>query len=197
MILDLSDHGHRDPAESSFAIPGGPHGDGVNGFACGIAENVRVLEELHGIVSRLDADHYAGTGGLPVASGPGGHVRHILDAYDCLLRDHTTGRVDFTARERDARTATDPVFAARRIDRTAGALQRLRVAASTPLAVRAEDTSGESWCDSSVGRELQALLSHTIHHLALVALVLRLRGVEPGASFGVAPSTLAHWRKAS
>ncbi|MBK6315795.1 MAG: hypothetical protein IPF53_16250 [Blastocatellia bacterium] len=169
----------------------------MNVPANGIAENVRVLEELHSIVSRLDSEHYAGTGGLPVASGPGGHVRHILDAYDCLVRDHETGRVDFTARERDPLTATDPVFATGRIERTVCALRRLRLSASTSLAVRAEDTAGGAWCASSVGRELQSLLSHTIHHLALVALVLRLRGVEPGESFGVAPSTLAHWRKAS
>lgn len=169
----------------------------MNGLESGISENVRILEQLHGVVSRLDSDHYAGTGGLPVASGPGGHVRHILDAYDCLLRDHGTGRVDFTARERDARSSTDPVFACARIARTADALRRIRVAASMSLAVRAEGTAGEAWCASSVERELQALLSHTIHHLALVALVLRLRGVEPGESFGVAPSTLAYWRKAS
>lgn len=166
----------------------------LDGF---IAENARVLEELRDLVARLDRDRYAGTGGLPVASGPGGHVRHILDAYDCLLRGVEDGRVDFTARERDERTAADPKFASERISRTVEALRMLRMPASAPLAVRAEDTAGNAWCASSVGRELQSLLSHTIHHLALVALVLRLRGVEPGETIGVAPSTLAYWKKAS
>lgn len=162
-----------------------------------IAENVRVLEELRDLVARLDRDRYAGTGGLPVASGPGGHVRHILDAYDCLLRGVAAGRVDFTARERDERTANDPAYACDRISGTVKALRMLRIPASAPLSVRAEDTAGNAWCASSVSRELQSLLSHTIHHLALVALVLRLRGVEPGETIGVAPSTLAYWKKAS
>jgi hypothetical protein len=162
-----------------------------------IAGNIRVLEELGDLVAGLDRDRFAGTGGLPVASGPGGHVRHILDAYDCLLRGVEAGRVDFTARERDERTATEPAFACDRISRTVTALRMLRVPASSPLAVRAEDTAGNAWCASSVGRELQSLLSHTIHHLALVAFVLRLRGIEPGETIGVAPSTLAYWKKAS
>lgn len=166
----------------------------LSGF---IAENTRVLEELRDLVAGLDRDRYAGTGGLPVASGPGGHVRHILDAYDCLLRGVGAGLVDFTARERDERTATDPKFAGERISRTVKALRMLRIPASAPLSVRAEDTAGNAWCASSVGRELQSLLSHTIHHLALVALVLRLRGVETGETIGVAPSTLAYWKKAS
>lgn len=169
----------------------------MNGLIDGIEENARVLGELRELVAGLDTDRYATTGGLPIASGPGGHVRHILDAYDCLLRGVSSGRVDFTARERDARTATDPLFAAKRIDLTIRGLRGLGCQATSPLLVRAEDTAGGAWCASSVGRELQALVSHTIHHLALVAIVLRLRGVEPGAAFGVAPSTLAHWRKAS
>lgn len=162
-----------------------------------IAENVRVLDELRELVLRLDDERYATTGGLPVTSGPGGHVRHILDAYDCLLRGVGTGRVDFTARERDGRTASDPAFACERIAATSTALRGLIGTASSPLLVRAEDSSRGVWCPSSLGRELQSLVSHTIHHLALVALVLRLRGVEPGPTLGVAPSTLAYWRKAS
>jgi hypothetical protein len=50
-------------------------------------------------------------------------------------------------------------------------------------------------CASTVARELQFLLSHTVHHYALIALILRLQGFEPGEEFGVAPSTLAHWRR--
>jgi hypothetical protein len=36
-----------------------------------------------------------------------------------------------------------------------------------------------------------------VHHYAIVAIMLRAEGCEPGAEFGVSPSTLAHWRRAS
>jgi hypothetical protein len=36
-----------------------------------------------------------------------------------------------------------------------------------------------------------------VHHYALIALILRLQGFNPAAEFGVAPSTLQHWQRAS
>jgi hypothetical protein len=48
------------------------------------------------------------------------------------------------------------------------------------------------WSGTSVGRELQFLVSHTVHHYAVIAAMLRPQGVEPGADFGVAPSTLVY-----
>jgi len=46
--------------------------------------------------------------------------------------------------------------------------------------------------ESSVSRELQVLSSHTIHHFALIAMTLRLHGVEMDPDFGMAPSTLRY-----
>jgi hypothetical protein len=48
------------------------------------------------------------------------------------------------------------------------------------------------WSRSTAARELQFLVSHTVHHYALIAFILRANGIDPGADFGVAPSTLAH-----
>jgi hypothetical protein len=69
--------------------------------------------------------------------------------------------------------------------------------AGRQLQVRAEQASSETprWSDSSAGRELQFLISHTVHHYAVVAILLRLQGCDAAAEnpdFGVAPSTLAH-----
>ena len=48
---------------------------------------------------------------------------------------------------------------------------------------------------STLGRELEFAVSHTIHHYALVRE--RLRGVDFDPRFGVAPSTLEYWRTAA
>jgi len=45
---------------------------------------------------------------------------------------------------------------------------------------------------STLCRELEYLQTHTVHHYALIAMILRLQSVEPNANFGVAPSTLQH-----
>ena len=59
-----------------------------------------------------------------------------------------------------------------------------------------EEDGVPDWRPSSVGRELQFLVSHTVHHYALIRLLLEDHGIYAGEEFGVAPSTLAHQRAA-
>ena len=46
--------------------------------------------------------------------------------------------------------------------------------------------------ESSAGREFSFVLSHTIHHDALVGVIVRSLGREPPVEFGCAPSTLRY-----
>ena len=48
---------------------------------------------------------------------------------------------------------------------------------------------------TTVGRELAFLLSHTVHHNALIAVLVKTLGVTVPEDFGYAPSTLAHLEK--
>jgi hypothetical protein len=167
-----------------------------------ISENVSVLRQARGLLAGIDPRVYSSVEGLPVKSGAGAHLRHCLDFYDCFLAGLAIGRVDYNLRERDEATAVDPRRALTRIDATILALEWGSIPEPlTPLTVRAEGPGDladpAAWCRSSVGRELQSLLSHTVHHFAIIALTLRLQGVEPGEEFGVAPSTLTFWRSAS
>jgi hypothetical protein len=166
-----------------------------------ISASVAVLGQARDLLGRLRAGVYSSTAGLPVASGAGPHLRHCLDFYDALLDGLETGRVDYNLRERDEATERDPHRAIARIDATIARLEATSAPASTPLLVRAEGPADpldpSSWVRSSLARELVFLSSHTVHHFALVALLVRLQGVEPGAEFGVAPSTLEAWRSAS
>ena len=47
---------------------------------------------------------------------------------------------------------------------------------------------------SDTPRELVILLSHTVLHYPLIAVLLRAQGIGPPADLGVAPSRLAHWK---
>ncbi|HZT59112.1 MAG TPA: DinB family protein [Pyrinomonadaceae bacterium] len=161
---------------------------------------VRVLEQGLALVERLDDALYSATGALPVRSGVGAHFRHCVDFFEGFLAGARSGRVDYERRERDPLVARDRAFAATKLRIIIAELRTLPFAdGDAPLKVSLEDEADSApdsprWCVSTVSRELQFLLSHTVHHYALVALVLRLQGFEPGAEFGVAPSTLRHWR---
>jgi hypothetical protein len=51
--------------------------------------------------------------------------------------------------------------------------------------------------ETTLGRELMFLSSHTVHHFALVAQYSKAAGVDLGHDFGKAPATVAFERKAA
>jgi hypothetical protein len=53
----------------------------------------------------------------------------------------------------------------------------------------AHDCNRRQVVRSTLGRELAFVASHTIHHFAIVALLLRDMGIGVPARFGYAPST--------
>lgn len=159
------------------------------------AHSLDLLAQGAELLSRLDAAQYTGEP-TPGSGTVGQHVRHVLDFYARFLAGLDAGDVRYDARERDSRVEHQPEVARQRALEMAGRLGQLPLAdeqrALTVAHDRAEDAPR---CASSVGRELLFLASHTTHHYALIAVLLRLQGVEPGADFGVATSTLEHRRR--
>lgn len=166
-----------------------------------ISHNVAVLDQGRDLVERLGPERYATAGRRAARSGVASHLRHCLDFYGCFLDGVEAGRIDYTVRARDERVERDAPFAAARIAHVASRLDALRAReANRDLLVRGEegpDGSGAEWTVSSAARELQFLMSHTIHHFAIVAMALRFEGHAVPEGLGVAPSTLAYWRRAS
>jgi len=163
-----------------------------------IEDNVRLLVQGRVLLQTLDAERYTQPEPAVASSGIGNHVRHVLDFYDRFFASLETGRLDYDARERDERIESDPAFAAATIDRLIEGLQgieslelaKLHVKSDAPADVRGSDVP---WSRSSIERELQFLMSHTVHHYALIGAIMRLGGREPEHGFGVAPSTLRYW----
>ncbi|MBZ0113800.1 MAG: DinB family protein [Thermoanaerobaculia bacterium] len=127
-------------------------------------------------------------------SGMGPHLRHCIEFYRCFLSGLGEGRVDYDGRQRERALELDPVrarAALASIERELAAVaEGLVLERSLIVRSDAETPAPESWCPSSVGRELSFLLSHTVHHYALIAQILRRHGHEPDPNFGLAPSTL-------
>jgi len=105
--------------------------------------------------------------------------------------------VDYDARERDPLVESSRRIAGERHAEVIAALAAISDDdCAAPLEVRSEAETlppgAPEWCASSVRRELQFLLSHTVHHHALVKELLRARGRHVSGELGVAPSTLVH-----
>lgn len=160
-----------------------------------------VLDQGTRLVEGLEAETYARCPEPLSTAAVGAHLRHCLDFVQALVRGLETGTIDYDAREREPAIETDPEAALARFARLRRDVARLQSSPLDPAAalrVRMDAPEGApeelSWSRSSVGRELGLVMSHTVHHYALIAMTLRHFGVDPGPDFGVAPSTLAYWK---
>lgn len=156
-----------------------------------LPQNLHLLRQGAALLRDLEPSDYGEPGGV----GP--QFRHCLDFYISFLRDLPAGRIDYDARERQPRLERDPAAAVecfedveRRLATVEGLSPDLPLAVKTDTA--ADEPSDSWWSASSLGRELRFLVSHTVHHYALISEGLRRHGVQPPDGFGVAPSTLAY-----
>ena len=158
-----------------------------------VAENRSLLQQARELLERLDNATYARNGGPEdrFDSGIGRHLRHVLEMYRCLLSADES--VDYTARPREIRLEQDRAAALAAIAEIdaelAGIGQDRMLQAWSGDAPGAE---GHEFSRSSVNRELRHLCEHTVHHYALISLLLRQMDLPVEPDFGVASSTRRH-----
>jgi len=144
------------------------------------------------LLAGLSAESYARRTPACFNSSAGGHLRHVIEHYLSFLQGTETGEIDYEARARDPLIEIDPAYAAAQLEAIGDRLERL--SADRALRVRAEcaPTDTTTWGGSSVMRELEFLMSHTIHHYALIGVICQLGGYTLPKDFGMAPSTLRY-----
>ena len=125
----------------------------------------------------------------------GAHFRHNLDFVKSAVNGILEGKIDYERRERDVQVETDKRYA---IEKYIGVIRRVISIAPEDMnkAVLVQSEIEEACRHrSSVSRELEFVLSHTVHHHALISEKLASFGIETSPDFGVAPSTLRYWEQ--
>lgn len=122
----------------------------------------------------------------------GAHVRHCLDHVCALERGMAIGEVCYDHRQRDTVVEHDVQLGISRLQRAVSRISALDDRfLNRPLTLRAEVS--EDGCvirvPTSVGRELAFVISHTIHHSALVAVLLELAELDVPLRLGMAATT--------
>ncbi len=153
-----------------------------------------VLNQERILLDEVDSATYTEPGAGAFHSSIGAHIRHNLDHFTSFFSGLAAGNaIDYEARRRDDGIARSTEHAMADLDKHIDALERLAAEPDRAVRVREEsnDARGEdlNWLESSLGRELQFLLGHTVHHHAIMALLLSEKGVDLPNGFGVAPST--------
>ena len=141
---------------------------------------VDIIQELDDVTFRQSSNNSASVGE---------QFRHNLDFLNLFLDGVELGKVDYSNRERDVRVQCSRRYAIVRFGIAASRIAKLpRYILAEPIAVRSE-IDRCMWFQSSVGREMEFVLSHTIHHHALIAEKLSRSGIELERAIGLAPST--------
>lgn len=165
------------------------HGNLTRDLLHVVRQGIEAIESLPG-------DVY-GNGGAPLGTGGiGAHMRHCLDFFDRLIDGVEEGAIDYDRRERDERVEVDRDYAVARMERVLKRIAALeKVDGTQRVSVRADADPDEAPLESTVARELKFVMSHTIHHYAIMAMYMRQAGCAVAPEFGVAPSTLRYWEE--
>lgn len=128
------------------------------------------------------------------SSSIGQHFRHCIEHYETLLKAAEMGsRIDYEDRLRENILEVDPEIAAIRLRSIQARLANLT---SSNDLIEVLDTGADNPATSSINRELQYLVSHTVHHYALIAVIASKVGHPLPQHFGIAPSTLRYRKEA-
>jgi uncharacterized damage-inducible protein DinB len=150
------------------------------------------LGELAALLEGATDVDYLSKPSAGVSGSVGAHVRHCLDHVEAVL-DGTTGAwMTYDERRRDTPVEHDRALGVATLRRAVERLSRMPARpADEPLTLEALlDRDGlRVQVRSSLGRELVFVLQHTLHHQALIALLLAGRGLLVPPLFGYAPST--------
>lgn len=160
-----------------------------------ISDNIHFLVQARDLVRRLTPDQFTHANPPRYTSGIGPHLRHCVDHYLLLLRHWPQGTIDYDQRLRDHQIETHPSAMSAVLLRIQSDLRTITTGdLSTPLQIKMDcgSESLEPFAASSVLRELQFLISHTVHHFALIAMILHDQNLPVPPQFGIAPSTLKH-----
>ena len=122
----------------------------------------------------------------------GSHVRHCLDHVEALERSIARGVCCYDDRVRGTAVEDDPAMACARI-----AACRMRLSAlDQALLPRPLSLSSRISADgvivqapTTVAREVAFVISHTVHHAALIAVLLEDLGCDRPDRLGLAPTT--------
>ncbi len=159
---------------------------------------VQVLRQIESLLIAISPEQYVQNPVGPVKSAVAPHVRHAMDHVNAWLIAARTGTLDYDARQRDTDIERSPAAALARLREHVRDLASLtpdaHAAADRPWTLLAQVTEGGAplHFSTSPARELAFVLSHTIHHNAILSIMTRQLGITPPAKFGYAPATLTY-----
>jgi hypothetical protein len=161
-------------------------------FSAPVQPLATLLQQMRSMIERMDDETYTMPAPGRSSGGVGGHVRHCLDHVNALVHATRTGIVEYDRRRRGTDVETCRAAAVQQIAELMSGLAALDGSMlDEPLLVETqiEPAGAMILTRSTICREVAFVISHTIHHNAIVAQLLAGRPIGLDARFGLAPAT--------
>jgi len=153
---------------------------------------VGLLEQLRDVVALMPKGMYVAQPAARVSGSIGQHVRHCLDHVSAFTAAVSGEALSYDQRLRGTTLEIDPRTAVDEIERLFVRLERMpptsldhQLTLSSLVDVRLPPVTMRT----TIARELAFVVQHTIHHCALIAVLVEWQGGRVPNGFGLAPST--------
>jgi hypothetical protein len=151
-----------------------------------------VLSQLAESLSLLTDNEYTQKSTLLNGSSIGGHTRHVIELFQCLINGYENAVVNYEQRKRDLEIETNKTFACHLLTTIANAIH-LPNKVLNLQGFYSETTDDECAVDTNFYRELIYNLEHTIHHMALIRVAINeVSNITLPENFGVASATMQY-----
>jgi len=143
------------------------------------------------LLNSIDDSQYSDISVAPYNSSIGGHIRHILDIFDCIFDGIKTGEVNLAARKRNELAEQKTTFGLNYLQSTIEKLNNLNgIDLDQIVAVKDDLGLGEIVQNYTLGSALIQAHSHAIHHFASLGYLINQLGIDlPDNDFGYNPTT--------
>ncbi len=151
-----------------------------------------IIYQLTEVLNLLNAEQYVMPSQRLNQSSIGQHVRHIIEMFQGLENGYDTGIINYENRRRDKEIEINKDHAIKLLNAiplSAGKAEKDLILETCPDEVNTSFIQ----IKTNYQRELAYNLDHTIHHMAMIRVVIKeVTDLELSANFGMAFSTIKH-----
>jgi len=143
------------------------------------------------LLNAINDQQYSDQSVAPYYSSIGGHMRHILDIFDCIFEGLPNKKIDLAARKRNELVEHFTLHGLLYFETILNQLRNFEFRNFNEIVeVRDDLGMGEVVVNYTLASVLIQAHSHAIHHFASIGFIISQLGIElPDEDFGYNPTT--------
>ncbi len=149
------------------------------------------LERGVKLLELISNNDYTDTSAAPYHSSIGGHIRHILDVFDCIFDGLETKKVDLSLRKRNVLVEQSRKEGIAYFNKISNQLNSIKDLDFNTIVEVTDDLGlGFLTYNYTLASALIQAHSHAIHHYASIGYIISHLGIDlPDEDFGFNPTT--------